>query len=249
MEKGPAAAATAAVEKKKQPPIPLDKRTDFVRICLAGGIMTALSGIVNGIALVELGLTPGFPSGTTMNMGRMLGIDAKKFIYLWLTFLGGGIFAGASQVDGDAFVEGRFSPGLLLSAVLLAAGVVAKKQFDSASAALSLMSFAQGLQNAITTSFSSVVIRSTHAAGGMTDSALVIGQCLRKMSKGEDLPALRKTILTLITVLSFAGGGFLSRFAQRRFGLNGIFLPAAVVALMATASPLGPGEDKARRAA
>lgn len=233
---------SAAAAAGKAPPkavVPLDKRPDFLKICLAGGLITALSGLVNGIALVELGSPPGYTSGTTMNMGRMFGIDGKKFIALWVTYVSGGIFAGLNKIDGDALVEGRPSPGLLLTGLLLALGVIVKKKFDHALAALSIMSFSQGLQNAITSSFSSVPIRSTHTAGGMTDVGVVIGNCLRLISQGQATPALRKSILTAVTVFSFALGGFGSRFAQRNFGLNGILIPAAVVTWLAVKSPLG----------
>jgi hypothetical protein len=226
--------------------VPLDKRQDYWRICLAGGLITALSGMVNGIALVELGSPPGYTSGTTMNMGRMLGIDGKKFIALWCTYIGGGIVAGYTNLDGDAFVEGRFSPGLLLSAIILAAGAMLKKSYNNTFMALQLMSFSQGLQNAITSKFSAVPIRSTHTAGGMTDAGIMIGNYVRAVQDGRATPAMRKTMLTLCTVLSFAVGGLGSRFAQKNLGILGTFLPAGLVALMAVASPMAalPAPEK-----
>lgn len=234
--------------KVKKEVVPIDKRTDFMRICVAGGLISMLSGLVNGLALVELGSAVGSTSSTTMNMGRMLGLDGgRKFTALWATFIGGSMFAGANKFDdGDALVEGRFSPGLLLSALLIAVSALVKKKYNHALAALSILSFSQGLQNAITSSFSSVPIRSTHTAGGMTDSSLVLGHYIRAVIRGEATPALRKSMLTMITVLSFALGGFSSRFAQRRFGISGMLLPAAAVALLSTASPLAalPGSDK-----
>uniref|UniRef100_A0A7S0AMI7 DUF1275 domain protein n=1 Tax=Pyrodinium bahamense TaxID=73915 RepID=A0A7S0AMI7_9DINO len=234
-------ASKDAAPAPKPAPIPLDKRADYSRICIAGGLITALSGMVNGIALVELGSPPGYTSGTTMNMGRMLGVDSKKFFALWLTYISGGFVAGYGNYDGDAFVEGRYSPALLCSAMLLALGAVMKK--SNAFLALQLMSFSQGLQNAITSKFSSVPIRSTHTAGGMTDAGLVLGQYFRALSEGRAAPALRKTLLTLCTVLSFAVGGFGSRFAQKWFGIQGAFIPAALVAVMAVASPMAALPD------
>jgi len=181
-------------------------------------------------------------------MGRMLGIDGKKFIAHWCTFISGGIVAGYTDLDGDAFVEGRYSPGLMVSAIFLAAGAVAKHSFGSAFWCLQLMAFSQGLQNAITSKFSSVPIRSTHTAGGMTDCGLVIGAWLRAFKEGRATPAMRKTILTLCTILSFAVGGFGSRFAQRKFGVLGAFLPAALVALMSVASPMAALSDGKKEA-
>jgi len=221
--------------------VPLDKRTDYGRICIAGGLITALSGMVNGIALVEMGSPPGYTSGTTMNMGRMLGIDSKKFIVHWITYISGGVVAGYGNYDGDAFVEGRVSPGLLFSAILLAIGASMKS--SNAFVAFQLMAFSQGLQNAMTSKFSAVPIRSTHTAGGMTDVGLVLGQFLRALKEGRATPAMKKTLLTLCTILSFAIGGFGSRFAQKRFGVKGLYLPAALTALMAIASPMAAIPD------
>jgi len=197
--------------------------------------------MTNAIAISELGFAVGYTSGSTLNVGRALangGPNAGIFAGLCATYTAAGFASGLAGSRCDDVFEGRTSPGLLLSAVLLVVGAVAKRKFGLSLLALQLWSFSQGLQNAVTTTFSAGPIRSTHTAGGMTDSGIILGQWLRASFCGRTPPSLRKVILTFVSILSFAAGGFAGGRAYPRWGMQAAVVPAGMLAAAATVMPI-----------
>uniref|UniRef100_A0A7S4QXT0 DUF1275 domain-containing protein n=1 Tax=Alexandrium monilatum TaxID=311494 RepID=A0A7S4QXT0_9DINO len=219
----------------------LDERKDFGKILGVAGFYCILSGVLNGVAVSELGTPVGYTSGPCVNAGRFLAQGDLtawwKILGISLNFYAGGILAGVTGSDCDSIFEGKVSLGMLFSACLLAVGTFCKRSLSRPILAIQVLAFSQGLLNAITSKFSAAPLRATHTAGGMTDAALTIGQTLVAMSKGQKPPALRKAILNAVCSVGMIVGGFGSILSYKRVGSLAGYQCAAALAASAFVLP------------
>jgi len=86
-----------------------------------------------------------------------------------------------------------------------------------------LASLACGLQNAMVSSYSGAVIRTTHVTGIITDLGIVAGQLLRGRSLDR-----RRTGLYLVLLSGFFVGGICGSIGFGRIGYGMLLLPAAL---------------------
>lgn len=91
-------------------------------------------------------------------------------------------------------------------------------------------SAACGLQNALATTYSDAVIRTTHVTGIFTDLGIMLGRLI----KGEALDR-RKAKLFLIIIMAFIFGGTLGTFLYAEYEFMALMLPAAICFFIATA--------------
>eukprot|EP00927_Polykrikos_kofoidii_P012831 TRINITY_DN15565_c0_g1_i1.p1 TRINITY_DN15565_c0_g1~~TRINITY_DN15565_c0_g1_i1.p1 ORF type:complete len:260 (+),score=33.58 TRINITY_DN15565_c0_g1_i1:71-850(+) len=252
-----AGAVSSSIAPKPAKPnvLKLDDRGDFGRVCLTAGILTWASGMVNGLALFEFAAGVAAHTGSVLNLGRLFGTDAARLVPPLLGWVGGGAVAGFADCDGDSALTGRGSPGLLCSAATIAAGVGLYGSTNRKQLTLVLWSFAIGLQNGITSKFSSMAIRSSHVTGALTDLGLIVGHMLRSFVHGrhelspKQSPPLRKLIVLLVGLCSFVSGGFCATRA-RRAGIPGVvaaLFPAVVVAALATGAQVAAVGDSEKR--
>nr|WP_211091889.1 YoaK family protein [Vibrio agarilyticus] len=194
--------------------------------------MALLAGSVNAIGLL------GFQhqaishlSGTVTLMGSHLFDDLSTSFHLFLviaSFLLGSVFSGFFM-EGTALKLGRrygvalcIEGGLLLSAMYFINRDMLTGQY--------LASAACGLQNAMITTFSGAVVRTTHMTGVITDLGLMIGQTLR--GYGFDK---RKAKLFVCILVGFLFGGTLGAICYERYQANALVLPAILAFTMAIA--------------
>jgi len=228
-----------------RPKVPLDKRPDFGKILGVAGLYTTIAGLLNGIAVYEVGTPVGYTSGPCVNAGRFLAAGdpvARNILGICTMFYVGGIFAGITgdACDGDAVFEGRMSPGMLFSSFLLALGAYAKRQ-NRPWLACQLWSLSQGILNGISSRFSAAPIRATHTAGGQTDAAMTLGNAWIALTQGKPTPPMRKVILNIVCCFGMIFGGFGAHKIHAKWGKQyGAWLtliPAAMQAFAATALP------------
>jgi uncharacterized membrane protein YoaK (UPF0700 family) len=86
-----------------------------------------------------------------------------------------------------------------------------------------LAAMACGLQNAMATSYSGAVVRTTHITGIVTDLGIAVGLAFR----GEPVDG-RRIGLFLVLVSGFVLGGIVGGFGYLRFGFDTLLIPAAV---------------------
>jgi uncharacterized membrane protein YoaK (UPF0700 family) len=86
-----------------------------------------------------------------------------------------------------------------------------------------LAAMACGLQNAMATSYSGAVIRTTHMTGIVTDLGIAVGLTAR----GEKAD-WRKMRLYLVLLAGFLGGGVLGAQAYLHFGYDTLLIPATL---------------------
>eukprot|EP00411_Alexandrium_monilatum_P074911 CAMPEP_0175576726 /NCGR_PEP_ID=MMETSP0096-20121207/45223_1 /TAXON_ID=311494 /ORGANISM="Alexandrium monilatum, Strain CCMP3105" /LENGTH=378 /DNA_ID=CAMNT_0016880283 /DNA_START=1 /DNA_END=1137 /DNA_ORIENTATION=- len=216
------------------PAPPLEKRTDFDQIVAGASLLSAISGMVNAVAILEMSSTVAHHTGNASHFGRLLGRDGFRFLTLMVAYVVGAGSASFGDCDGDAIFAGRTSDGLLGVAGAVAAGSVLKGIMGMRGLALLLWAFSQGLQNGITSRFHGLALRTTHVTGALTDAGLVLGQWVQARYRGTQPPSLRKPTLFLSCVLSFAAGGFIVSFLWMILGSLAALAPAAALAALAS---------------
>jgi len=215
--------------QKAPPAVPFEQRADASRVVGVSVFLSLVSGIVNAIAIIEMGGTVAHHTGNASHAGRLAGVDGARFAVLMLAYLVGAAVAGFFKSDGEALFCGKFSPGMLSGAVAVVGGAVIFSVTGNALVALPLLSFSQGLQNAITRKCSSLPVCTTHMTGYLTDLGSALGACAR--ARGA-VPLRSKFFL--YSILAFVAGGFAAKKMLDAWGiLVASFVPAALMAVSA----------------
>jgi len=92
-----------------------------------------------------------------------------------------------------------------------------------------------GLQNAMTSTFTGAVVRTTHVTGIVTDLGVSFGLWLRGESAGQ-----RRLVIGLVLVAGFILGGVVGALSFGWWGYQGLVLPSVVILLMGLASLMLP---------
>lgn len=193
-------------------------------------LLAALAGTVNVIGLL------GFEHQAVSHLSGMvtrLGADllslngaAWHLTIILLSFLAGSIISGFA-IENTALKIGRnysfvltIEGGLLLLALFaLENGLSLGHYFASA---------ACGMQNALFTTYSGAILRTTHVTGVFTDLGLMIGQRLR----GGEFDK-RKAGLFLLIIAGFLAGGTLGAGLYSFFRFNALLFPVALALILA----------------
>lgn len=194
-------------------------------------LLALVAGLINAIGLL------GFKhqsishlSGTATLLGTGMVnstfSDVFYFAMILLSFLVGAAVSGFF-LRGGALRLGRNYSGLLLLEAILILGAIYFLSKDSMSGHY-LASAACGLQNALATTYSGAVIRTTHVTGIFTDLGIMLGAKLR----GEQFDK-RKALLFLLIIVGFTLGGTCGAFLFSLFHFNALFIPALICMLLA----------------
>jgi uncharacterized membrane protein YoaK (UPF0700 family) len=210
-------------------------------------VLALSAGFVNAVALLILALPVGNLTAITTQLGMN---TANPWLYeghvlgaILFGFLAGATLAGAVLAPTDALAGPRHAVVLFTEAALLvlaAAGVeetFVKAQIEALGVELTAVqamfaATALGLQNAMTSSFRGMAIRTTHFTGTVTDLGLMLGRSrIRRIEKW-------KAAILVTTLLLFLGGGIAGIVFGARFGGYALLIPAATCALVAGANVL-----------
>ena len=162
-------------------------------------------------------------TGTTSQLGMALAQgDWRSVGHLWgmlIAFCLGAMLSGLIVQDSTLKLGRRYGVVLLLESLLLLAAVPLFKQQQIWGALAAAM--ACGLQNAMATTFSGAVVRTTHLSGMFTDLGIGLGHLLR----GLPLPMRRLTLSGLIAA-SFLAGGIIGASLFLHIGYDALLAPA-----------------------
>ena len=162
-------------------------------------------------------------TGTTSLLGAALAQgDLRAIVHLWgmlIAFCVGAMLSGLVIQDQTLKLGRRYGVALALEAALLLLAIPLFKQQQIWGALLAAM--ACGLQNAMVTTYSGAVVRTTHLIGMFTDLGIGLGHLLR----GMPLPMRRLTLSGLI-ISGFLGGGVLGAWFYRHWGYDALLAPA-----------------------
>lgn len=164
-------------------------------------------------------------TGTTSQLGMALAQGHWRSVaWLWgllLAFCAGATLSGLVIQDSVLKLGRRYGVVLVIEALLLLAAVALFKR-QPIWGALACAG-ACGMQNAMATTFSGAVIRTTHLSGMFTDLGIGLGHLLR----GLPLPVRRLTLSGFI-ISGFLSGGVIGAWLFLRFGYDALLAPAVL---------------------
>jgi uncharacterized membrane protein YoaK (UPF0700 family) len=195
-------------------------------VLFGGALLAFIAGIINAsgfLGLQHQGIT--HLTGTTTLLGIAFGerdVSAvAHFAAMIGAFMAGCVASGMIIQDSTLRLGRRYGVVLVLEAVLLALAVPLLGGGDLLGDYLA--SAACGLQNAMASTYSGAVLRTTHVSGTLTDLGIFIGHRLR----GLPVDA-RRVRLLLTLVLSFLLGAVAGTWLFHLLAYRALYVPAAV---------------------
>ncbi|WP_105901993.1 YoaK family protein [Vibrio gangliei] len=191
--------------------------------------LALIAGIVNAIGLL------GFEhqaishlSGSITLIGVSVVQEPKHALFLVglvFSFVIGSALSGI-LISGESLKLGRhYDSVLFIEAFLLTLSAILLDLHISLG--LCLASMACGLQNALVTTYSGAVIRTTHLTGIFTDLGLMIGGRL----KGQPVNH-RKCVMFVVIISGFVCGGIIGAMSFSHFNVISMSLPASMCFLL-----------------
>ncbi len=194
---------------------------------IGGGALAGIAGMVNAIGYLSYShQAVTHLTGTT----SLLGIAIQQRDLTQAAHLGGVMFAFFCGAVLSGFIiqrqtlklGRRYGVALGIEGLLLALAALCMHRHLQVGAYLA--SLACGLQNAMATTYSGAILRTTHVSGIVTDLGSALGHALRGLD--VDLPRIRLYGLVLV---AFFLGGILGSAVFAISGTDALLYPAALV--------------------
>jgi len=196
-------------------------------VWVGAAILAFSAGMINVIAIlgfVHKGITHVTGNSSLLSIAILEG-DSKNIAQLFSiigSFFAGSIFAGIIIGDARLRMGRRYGFALAIESILLLVstygftrGLIYGEYFASAAA---------GLQNAMASTYSEAIVRTTHMTGILTDIGALIGNKIRRIKIDE-----KRIRLLSIIFFSFLSGGLLGAFCYRRLGALAMLVPTAII--------------------
>ena len=195
-------------------------------VWLGAGLLAGVAGMVNVVGYL------GFEhqavthlTGTTTLLGSAIARgDLRAAMHLGgvaLAFMAGAALSGMIIQDSTLRLGRRYGVTLALESVLLLAAIPLFKQQQIVGALLAAM--ACGVQNAMATTYSGAVIRTSHLSGMFTDLGIGLGHALRGMPLQR-----RRLLLCILIISSFFTGAVIGALLFVQMGYDALLVPAAL---------------------
>lgn len=199
-------------------------------VWLGAGLLACMAGMVNVVGYL------GFEhqaithlTGTTTLFGAALAhgdLRAMRGLAgVAIAFMLGAALSGVIVQDSTLRLGRRYGVALALESLLLFASIPLFTRGQLAGPLLAAT--ACGLQNAMATTYSGAVIRTSHLSGMFTDLGIGLGHALR----GLPLPK-RRLLLSAVIITGFASGAIAGALLYQRLGYAALAIPAAVTGLV-----------------
>lgn len=194
-------------------------------------VLAAIAGYINVVGLL------GFEhqaishlSGTATLLGAAL-IESSvanvlHFFAILLSFFLGATLSGVLLHSSTLKLGRHYDKALFIESLMLFCSIYLLTQNQSYGHYMA--SAACGLQNALATTYSGAVVRTTHVTGIFTDLGIMLGAKLR----GEKFEK-RKAILFLLIILGFISGGSLGAYLFAKLSFLALIVPATMSSFLA----------------
>ena len=194
-------------------------------------VLALVAGLVNSVGLLGFQhQSVSHLSGTATLLGTGLinttFSDTLHLVFILLSFLAGSVISGYF-LNGGSLKLGRNYSGLLSLEAIFLFGAIYFLSNDSVNGHY-LASAACGLQNALATTYSGAVVRTTHVTGIFTDIGIMLGSKLR----GETFDR-RKLTLFLLIICGFISGGLFGAYFFNLLKFQALYIPASICLLLA----------------
>ena len=195
-------------------------------VWVGAGLLACVAGMVNVVGYLSFeqqAVT--HLTGTTTLLGEAV---AKRDLHaisrlagVALAFMAGAALSGMIVQDSTLKLGRRYGVALVLESLLLFAAIPLFMQGRLAGPLLAAM--ACGLQNAMATTYSGAVIRTSHLSGMFTDLGIGLGHALRGMPLQK-----RRLLLCGLIISGFFTGAVLGALLFVRFGYGALAVPATI---------------------
>ena len=195
-------------------------------VWVGAGLLACVAGMVNVVGYLSFeqqAVT--HLTGTTTLLGEAV---AKRDLHaisrlagVALAFMAGAALSGMIVQDSTLKLGRRYGVALVLESLLLFAAIPLFRHGQLAGALLAAM--ACGLQNAMATTYSGAVIRTSHLSGMFTDLGIGLGHALRGMPLQK-----RRLLLCGLIISGFFTGAVLGALLFVRFGYAALAVPATI---------------------
>ena len=190
-----------------------------------------VAGFVNVIGLLgfERQAITHLTGTTSMLAAALAAVDysaAGHFAASIAAFMAGTVLSGYLIKDSTLQLGRRYGVALLLESILLFVAVPLLKRNNALG--LYSASCACGLQNAMVSTYSGAVVRTTHLSGMFTDLGIFLGHSLR------GLPVdMRRLRLCFLVISGFLCGGVAGALAFRQWSYAALIVPGSLTAITA----------------
>tara|TARA_B100000965_G_scaffold7570_2_gene5893 strand:+ start:5403 stop:6104 length:702 start_codon:yes stop_codon:yes gene_type:complete len=194
-------------------------------------LLAFLAGSVNAVGLLGFShQSVSHLTGTTSLLGLALAdlalTQAGHLLLTLLSFLAGAALSGV-LIPGSALKLGRhYGFSLLIEAFLLLMAMLTLQQ--GSDLGVYLASMACGLQNAMVTTYSGSIIRTTHLSGIFTDLGIMLGNRVRGVPING-----RRLLLFLLLIGGFVVGGLVGTLLFRELHFTALLMPAGLAVFLA----------------
>jgi uncharacterized membrane protein YoaK (UPF0700 family) len=207
---------------------PIRSRAEFGIVLLGGLGLAAVAGYINTVVLL-LGTLPvthltGTVSRLSLDLGEGNRTDAIFVAGLVVSFVFGATLSGVIIGSATLRLGRRYGVAVMVEAALIAAAAALIP--SSLTLGAMLAAAAAGLQNAMASSYRSLIVRTTHVTGLLTDLGFMAGQVL-----GGNRIARWRFALIASLLIAFLAGGVAGVGGQSHLGSDALWIPAAGLAV------------------
>ncbi|QNP40330.1 YoaK family protein [Lysobacter solisilvae (ex Woo and Kim 2020)] len=199
-------------------------------VWIGAGALACVAGMINVVGYLgfEHQAVTHLTGTTTLFGAAVASADLRSAMHLLgvaAAFMAGAALSGMIIQDSTLRLGRRYGVALAIESVLLVLAVPLFQRQQLAGALLAAM--ACGLQNAMATTYSGAVIRTSHLSGMFTDLGIGLGHALRGM------PLQRRRLLLCALIIScFLAGGIFGALLFARVGYLALLVPATLTGLV-----------------
>ncbi len=200
-------------------------------VWIGAWVLAFVAGIVNVVGLLGFGhQTVTHVTGTTSMLAAALArLDRSASLHVaavMFSFFVGTVLSGYIIQDTAFRLGRRYSAALFIEAALLCLAVPLLEH--NLEIGIYLTSCACGLQNAMVTTYSGTVIRTTHLSGMFTDLGIFLGHAIRGLPIDK-----RRLHLSLLIISAFFTGGVVGAVLFRALEYATLLVPATIIGTIA----------------
>lgn len=192
-------------------------------------LLAFIAGFINVVGLLGIGhQAVTHLTGTTSLLAAAVASGNRSAILhsggILASFFAGAVFSGFLIQDSTLKLGRRYGVALLFEAFLLCLAVPLLNH--GSISGICCTAGACGLQNAMVSTYSGTVVRTTHLSGMFTDLGIFVGHSLRRVPVDT-----RRLRLCILIISGFFVGGTVSTIVFLHVGYSALFIPAALTAV------------------
>ena len=195
-------------------------------VWVGAAALASVAGIVNVVGFLgfQQQAVTHLTGNTSLLAAALVGGDAGMALGLGamlLAFVAGSMLSGLIVQDSTLRLGRRYGVVLTIESLMLLAAVPLFRQQHQAGPILAAT--ACGLQNAMATTYSGALVRTSHVSGMFTDLGIMLGHSLR------GLPLARRRLALCSLVISFFFlGGVVGAVLYGGIGYAALYVPGAL---------------------